>query len=73
MERRIGGCHHDKSCDPIVVVDGLFKQYGKVKAVNNLSFIVYPGETFGLLGPNGAAKPLRSALYQALFVPIMEM
>jgi ABC-2 type transport system ATP-binding protein len=55
--------------DPIVVVDGLFKQYGKVKAVNNLSFIVYPGETFGLLGPNGAGKTTTLGIISGLIRP----
>ena len=29
---------------------------GEVKAVNNLSLKVLPGEIFGFLGPNGAGK-----------------
>jgi len=37
-------------------VKGLSRQFGKLKAVDNLSFTVEGGEIFGLLGPNGAGK-----------------
>ncbi len=35
---------------------GLVKKFGKVNAVDGLSFEVEPGECFGILGPNGAGK-----------------
>jgi ABC-2 type transport system ATP-binding protein len=37
-------------------VEGLSKDYKDVRAVNNVSFHVSPGEILGLLGPNGAGK-----------------
>lgn len=37
-------------------VDHLVKNYGSLRAVNDVSFTVSPGEIFGLLGPNGAGK-----------------
>lgn len=40
----------------IVKVDGLVKRYGKLVALDYLSFEVKEGEIFGLLGPNGSGK-----------------
>ncbi len=40
----------------ILKVDNLRKHYGKLAAVDGISFAVQRGECFGLLGPNGAGK-----------------
>jgi ABC-2 type transport system ATP-binding protein len=39
-----------------LVVKDLIKTYGKVTAVNGISFSVDPNEIFALIGPNGAGK-----------------
>ncbi|HEX6854593.1 MAG TPA: ABC transporter ATP-binding protein [Streptosporangiaceae bacterium] len=39
-----------------IVVEGLTKDYGRVRAVDGISFQVGRGEIYALLGPNGAGK-----------------
>ena len=41
---------------PPIVIDGLVKVFGRVQAVDRLSFTVEPGRITGFLGPNGAGK-----------------
>jgi ABC-2 type transport system ATP-binding protein len=49
----------NESCSPLaapIVVEGLTKRYGEVRAVDDLSFAVRAGAVTGFLGPNGAGK-----------------
>jgi len=41
---------------PGIVLSGLTKSYGPVRAVRRLDLAIAPGETVALLGPNGAGK-----------------
>jgi len=41
---------------PVIDAQNLIKSYNGVRAVDDVSFSVAPGEFFGLLGPNGAGK-----------------
>jgi len=40
----------------LIEVKNLKKYYGKIKAVDGISFCVEEGEIFGMVGPNGAGK-----------------
>ncbi|NLU52090.1 MAG: ATP-binding cassette domain-containing protein [Clostridiaceae bacterium] len=40
----------------MIEIQNLTKEYGKIKAVNDISFTVEKGEILGFLGPNGAGK-----------------
>ena len=41
---------------PILDVKNLIVDFGGVRAVNDISFSLRPGEFVGLIGPNGAGK-----------------
>ena len=41
---------------PLLEVTGLSKSYGAIRAVQDVSFQVMPGEIFGVIGPNGCGK-----------------
>ena len=42
--------------NPILRVQALRKQYGPTRALDRVTFDVFPGELLGLIGPNGAGK-----------------
>ncbi|RTZ97369.1 MAG: ABC transporter ATP-binding protein [Deltaproteobacteria bacterium] len=41
---------------PILEISGLSKNFGGLKALQNISFRINPDEIIGLIGPNGAGK-----------------
>lgn len=55
--------------DVTIKADNLTKDFGIVKAVDELSFEVGKGQIFGLLGPNGAGKTTTLRMLAGLLKP----
>jgi len=53
----------------VIEVKNLIKKYGKLSAVNDISFSVERGEVFGLLGENGAGKTTTLEIIEGLRKP----
>jgi len=45
-----------EDASPLLEVDGVWKAFGSLVAVEDVSFSVRPGEILGIAGPNGAGK-----------------
>jgi len=52
-----------------VIVRGLSRSYGEVRALDDVSFDVAPGELFGLVGPDGAGKTTLFRILTTLLLP----
>ncbi len=53
----------------VVEVNNLSKQFGQLRAVNEVSFTVAKGEVFGFLGPNGSGKSTTIRVLCGLLTP----
>ena len=52
-----------------IEVNNVSKSYGKVKALDHVSFTVGKGEVFGLIGPDGAGKTTMYRILCSLLLP----
>lgn len=55
--------------EKIIEVKNLSKHFGKIRAVEDVSFDVYKGDVFGFLGPNGAGKSTTIRAMLSLITP----
>jgi ABC-type multidrug transport system ATPase subunit len=55
--------------EPIIKVTGLHKRFGRVQALDGMSFTVRPGQVTGFLGPNGAGKSTTMRVILGLDAP----
>jgi oligopeptide transport system ATP-binding protein len=67
--------------EPLLTVEGLKKYFpltkgvvfsrtlGSVKAVDDISFVIHPGETLGLVGESGCGKSTTALLVLQLYTP----
>ena len=54
---------------PLLDIRNLYKSFGALMAVNNVSFDVHDGEIVGLIGPNGSGKSTVFHLITGLMKP----
>ena len=55
--------------EPTLEVRGLTRRFGKLKAVDDVSFHARPGQVIGFIGPNGAGKTTTMRVLATLDVP----
>jgi len=55
--------------NPAISAEALTRSFPGVRAVDGLSFDVYPGEIFGLVGPDGAGKTTTMRMLAGILAP----
>ncbi len=54
---------------PAIEFRNLHRHFGRLRAVNNISFKAYPGQVMGFIGPNGAGKTTAMRILATLDTP----
>jgi branched-chain amino acid transport system ATP-binding protein len=61
--------HAGKAEAPALVLRGVCKAFGGLRAIQDLSLAVHPGERKGIIGPNGAGKTTLFNLITGMLLP----
>src|SRR5947207_3708393 len=65
--------HHERKCTmsnrPAILAEGLYKHYGKTRALAGLDLVAEQGSVLALLGPNGAGKTTAVRILTTLLRP----
>ena len=59
----------EQGVDSMLRIEHLYKNYGKFRAVNNLTLHIPQGDLFGFVGPNGAGKTTTIRMACGLMLP----
>src|ERR1700678_4318909 len=59
----------DGNATPAIEFRHLHRYFGRLKAVNDVSFRAYRGQVMGFIGPNGAGKTTAMRILATLDVP----
>ncbi len=60
---------HENGPRPLIELRRLHRYFGETRAVEDMSFEVFPGEVFGYIGPNGAGKTTSMRILATLDEP----
>lgn len=59
----------EKAEQPTLEIKNLHRFFGRLKAVNNVSFTAYAGQVMGFIGPNGSGKTTTMRILATLDLP----
>ncbi len=62
-------CGSDGNGTPTLELRRVHRFFGKLKAVNDVSFKAFPGQVLGFIGPNGAGKTTTMRILATLDIP----
>ena len=60
---------NDERRRPVIEIDNVTRRFGALRAVDQLSLSIAPGEVFGFIGPNGAGKSTTIRMLMGLLRP----